>query len=185
MANSKKWVIGIFVIILIVGAFAFSVPQLYQGNLGSIQPISLPPRPSCTSTWSLAFAGSLSADPSARYATDTDYMYRFTVQKPLTYNQLRNLVGEGCSFKVVRTQAAGGWSGRQSFECAMIELFDVDGGGFKCTTSELTTPDGDSSLTYFDSLNLNFAGGNTPHYVRLENQGYPDGAFEVALYMKK
>lgn len=171
-----SWVIGILVIVLIVTAIVvFGMPGLYQGrvfNAASTRTASL-----CGSDFAKVFDGTIQLGAQKH---PTNNWYPLTVSKSTSLDQLRNMVKNGCSLKVARTDAGGGASNSGTYECTFAST-DPDN-MFYCSSSKYSLTGWGKDESY-NMLMLVFDGGKVYYAPSAGEQSPP--YMELSLFAKK
>jgi len=130
----------------------------------------------CGSTWSKIFEGTIVPGtaklPSANW-------YIFNVKKSVNLKQLDAMRKNGCSFKVVRDDAAGGGSGGIAYECLAVGTMFGDN-IFSCDGPKVA-PNGKDE--FYLGLNLGFD-GNKVYLVPLLIDADPVSV-QLSVFVKK
>lgn len=167
MKNTGKVIVLLVLIaVLIAGAVGFyfkgdALMALTNTKLKQVTAAS------CGETWTKVFEGKL-APPSVVYNENGEYpQYPMAVTKGIKWSELYDLMSQGCSFKVVRAEASGGWGGQTALECSVAGTYGGDG-IFACRTPAISS-DGTPNESYYDQVYdgvmLSFGEYPTVYYV--------------------
>lgn len=165
--KKSNTVLGVVVAVALVAAFAVPYGLNYaQGNLNRALASS------CSESWSPIFKAN-----GGRSAAGAE-LSNVTVN--LGFNKLDKMVQLGCDFKVVREDASGGFSSRESYECDYVATFSGDK-IFQCSSDDVRSLDG-SSGQKVTGLNL---GGPNPELYFSEGEGAGVDSSDLTLFARR
>lgn len=160
MISSKRMGLGILIIICLLGVFLLVKKDYSHNDRKDL---------ACSRAWTKIFEGRATEPDKQFYSGEEGWS--LTPTKPLSYEQLDQMINNGCQFRVLKGLGLGGGHLTESFTCDYVSW--KDGGIFHCLGDQFSS-NGLASGEFFAGLELQFGYD--------ESQGLGDYPFNGSLY---